>query len=128
MLRNIVSDEAPAPVGPYSQAIKAGPMLFISGQVALGPTGQEALPEGVAAQATKVMDNISAILAEAGAGWGHVCKASIFLTTMADFATVNAIYEQYLALPYPARETVAVVGLPKGAFVEISVTAYMGQV
>ena len=126
MLTPILSDRAPAPIGPYSQAIRAGALLFVSGQVALGPTGQEALPEGINAQAEKVMDNISAILKVAGADWGQVCKTTIFLRTMEDFAAVNKIYESRLVSPYPARETVSVSGLPKGALVEISVTAYLG--
>lgn len=126
MLTPIVSAEAPAPIGPYSQAIKAGGWLFCSGQVALGPTGQEALPTDLAEQAHKVMQNLQAVLAEAGAGFDKVVKTSIFLTDMGDFAGVNEVYSSYLTPPYPARETVAVAGLPRGARVEISCVAYLG--
>lgn len=126
MLKPIVSADAPAPIGPYSQAIQAGPWLFCSGQVALGPTGTEALPASVEEQAQKVMQNLQAVLAEAGANFGQVVKTSIFLQDMADFTAVNKVYASYLQAPYPARETVAVAGLPKGARVEISCIVYLG--
>lgn len=126
MLTPIVSAEAPAPIGPYSQAIAANGWLYCSGQVALGPTGQESLPSDLTEQAHKVMQNLRAVLEQAGAGFDKVVKTSIFLTDMADFAAVNEVYSSYLTPPYPARETVAVAGLPRGARVEISCVAYLG--
>jgi len=117
---------APAPIGPYSQAIKVEGWLFCSGQVALGPIGTEPLPASLEDQAHIVMKNLQAVLQEAGATFSQVVKTSIFLTDMAHFATVNQIYALYLTEPYPARETVAVTGLPKGALVEISCIAFMG--
>jgi 2-iminobutanoate/2-iminopropanoate deaminase len=125
MLTPIVSKDAPAPIGPYSQAIQAGGWLFCSGQVALGPTGNEPLPEDLADQAHKVMQNLQAVLAQAGATFSQVVKTSIFLRDMADFAVVNEVYASYLQQPYPARETVAVAGLPRNARVEISCVAYI---
>ena len=120
----IRSDKAPAPIGPYSQAIKSGGMIFCSGQVALGPNGDEALPDDVAEQAEQVMQNLAHVLGAAGASLADVVKTSIFLLDMADFAAVNAVYARHMALPYPARETVAVLGLPRGAKVEISCIAF----
>jgi 2-iminobutanoate/2-iminopropanoate deaminase len=121
--RAVISDKAPAPIGPYSQAIVAGGLVFCSGQVALGPTGTEALPFTVADQCRKAMENLKEVLAAAGSGFENVVKTTIYLSDMDDFADVNEVYASYLTAPYPARETVAVVGLPKGALVEISVIA-----
>ena len=121
MLFPIESTIAPKPIGPYSQAIRMGHnLLFVSGQIALGPTGNEPLPEGIEAQTEQVMLNLSAILHQAGTDFSRVVKTSIFLLDMADFPKVNEIYASFLKAPYPARETVAVAGLPKGALIEIS--------
>ena len=117
---------APPPIGPYSQAILAGGWLYCSGQVALGPTGQEILPETVEEQTHQVLKNLGAVLKEAGSSLASVVKTTIFLRDMADFATVNAIYSTYFSAPYPARETVAVLGLPRDAKLEISCVAYLG--
>jgi len=119
--------DAPAPIGPYSQALKAGGWLFCSGQVALGPTGNEPLPEDLTQQAHKVMQNLKAVLSNAGGSFSNVIKTSIFLRDMADFAIVNDVYASYLTEPFPARETVAVSGLPRNAKVEISCIAYLGS-
>jgi len=114
---------APAPIGPYNQAVKAGNLLFISGQIALIP-GDETLLEGsIAEETTQVMKNLQAILSEAGADFSNVVKTTIFLSDMSLFAAVNEVYGSFLTGNYPARETVAVKGLPKNVNVEISMIA-----
>lgn len=121
----IKTDKAPAPIGPYNQAIKAGNMLFVSGQIALDPSNGELLMENIEQETNQVMKNIGALLTEAGAGFEHVVKTTIFLSDMGLFAAVNKIYGEYFSGNYPARETVAVKGLPKNVNVEISVTAFI---
>ena len=116
--------EAPAPIGPYNQAIKAGPTLYISGQIALSPQTGELIDGSVADEARQVLDNLGAILAEAGCTFADVVKTTIFLRDMTDFATVNEVYGTYFTEQAPARETVAVVGLPKNVNVEISAIAW----
>ncbi len=126
MKKVIQSENAPKPVGPYSQAIEAGNMLFCSGQIAIDPATDAVLTGDVEAQTRQVMKNIKAVLDKAGYTWNQIVKTTIFLTDMADFAKVNAIYaEAFKELP-PARSTVQVSGLPKGVNVEIEVTAYKG--
>ncbi len=119
----IKTDKAPAPIGPYNQAIKAGNMLFVSGQIAIDPSTGELMMENIDQEANQVMKNIAAILAEAGAGFEHIVKTTIFLSDMSLFGEVNEIYGKYFSSNFPARETVAVKGLPKNVNVEISVTA-----
>lgn len=128
MSRSIVrTSQAPGAIGPYSQAVVVPMgdkrMVFCSGQIALDPkTG--ALVEGdVSAQTRQVMDNVGAVLAAAGAGFGHVVKTTIFLASMADFAAVNAVYGERFSTEPPARSTVAAAGLPRNALVEIEVVA-----
>ena len=121
----IKTDKAPAPIGPYNQAIKAGNMLFVSGQIALDPSNGELLMENIEQETNQVMKNIGALLTEAGAGFEHVVKTTIFLSDMGLFAAVNKIYGEYFSGNFPARETVAVKGLPKNVNVEISVTAFI---
>ncbi len=116
--------KAPAPIGPYSQAVKAGNMLFVSGQIAIEPTTGELKTSSIEEQTEQIMKNIEAIISEAGYNFSHIIKTSIFLTSMNDFTRVNEIYSKYFTADFPARETVAVAGLPKGVNVEISVTAY----
>ncbi|WP_345949389.1 RidA family protein [Mucilaginibacter sp. PAMB04274] len=117
---------APAPIGPYSQAVLAGNMLFVSGQIALDPASGELILTDIPTETTKVMENIKAILTEAGLEFGNVVKSSIFLKDMGDFAKVNEIYGSYFSSNFPARETVQVAALPKNVNVEISVIAYKG--
>ncbi len=119
----IQTDQAPAPIGPYNQAVQTGNLIFVSGQVALKPGTGEMMNGSVAEEAHQVMQNLQAILKAAGADLGHVVKTTIFLSDMELFAEVNGIYAQYFSGDYPARETVAVKGLPKNARVEISVIA-----
>jgi 2-iminobutanoate/2-iminopropanoate deaminase len=123
----IVTTGAPAPIGPYNQAVLCGNMLFISGQIALdAATGQ--LVQGTIQEEThKVMQNLKAILHEAGADFADVLKTSIFLMDMAQFADVNEVYAQYFTNHFPARETVQVAGLPRAVRVEISMIAAVSQ-
>ncbi len=122
----ISTREAPAAIGPYSQAVRVGDTLFASGQVALDPATGQLVAGGVKEQTVRVFENIKAVLAEAGLDLTHVVKTTVFLKSMGDFAVMNEIYATYLAadgvIP-PARSTVAVVQLPKDALVEIEVIA-----
>jgi 2-iminobutanoate/2-iminopropanoate deaminase len=119
----INTTNAPAPIGPYNQSVKAGGLLFISGQIAMDPATGNITAEGVEAETHQVMKNLHAILQAAGLGFSAVVKTTIFLTDMSLFATVNEIYAGYFEGDHPARETVAVKGLPRGVNVEISMIA-----
>ncbi len=119
----IYSREAPDPIGPYSQAVKAAGLLFISGQVALQPGTSAFINDDIKKEVTQVMENLKNILTQAGLGFQHVIKTTIFLKEMNLFAEVNEIYSSYFEKEFPARETVAVKGLPKDANVEISMIA-----
>ena len=119
----INTSDAPAPIGPYSQAVKSGNMLFISGQVALDPFSGNVEATTVTQEAEQVMKNLEAILTEAKFGFEDVVKTTIFLTDMNLFTTVNEVYAKHFSGNFPARETVAVKGLPKGVNVEISMIA-----
>jgi len=119
----IVTEKAPAPIGPYNQAVKAGGFLFISGQVCIDPATGNLISGDVKAEAHQVMKNLNAILHEARMTFEHVVKTTIFLSDMNLFADVNEVYGSYFTGDFPARETVAVKGLPKGVNVEISMTA-----
>ena len=119
----IQTNKAPDPVGPYEQAIKANGFVYTAGQIGLEPESGELVAGGVEEQARRVLDNVTAVLEAAGSSWGQVVKTTIYLTDMADFAAVNAIYEGYLGSAKPARTTVAVAGLPKGARVEVDTVA-----
>lgn len=115
---------APAAIGPYSQGIRAGGFIFTSGQVGAEPS-DGAMVDGVAAQADCALRNLAAVLAEAGSSLERVVKTTIFLVDMNDFATVNEVYARHLSAPFPARSTVAVTALPKGALVEIEMVALL---
>ena len=120
MSKQIVSTSAaPAAIGPYSQAVRAGNTLWLSGQVALDPVTKELVQGDIEVQPRRVFDNIKAILAAAGASFDGVVKTTIFLTDLANFAVVNKIMAEYFREPYPARSTVGVVALPRGAQVEV---------
>lgn len=119
----IQSDNAPAPIGPYSQAVKVGNMLFASGQIAIDPATGEMKTSNLEEETHQVMKNMEAVLAAAGMDFTNVVKSSIFLQDMGSFGEVNAIYGSYFSSDFPARETVEVAGLPKGVNVEISVIA-----
>ncbi|RZK17174.1 MAG: RidA family protein [Flavobacterium sp.] len=122
----INTKNAPAPIGPYSQAVIANGFLFLSGQVAINPENGELQMGSITEETHQVMRNINAVLLEADYTFDHVIKTTIFLSDMELFATVNEAYGSYFSNEFPARETVAVKGLPKGVNVEISVTAYKG--
>ncbi|HBG04640.1 MAG: reactive intermediate/imine deaminase [Geobacteraceae bacterium GWC2_58_44] len=124
MSKEIIStDQAPKAIGPYSQGVKAGGFLFLSGAIALDPATGEICPGGIAAETEQVMKNIAALLAASGLGFGDVVKTVIYLAQMGDFAAVNAIYGRFFPEEPPARVTVEVQGLPRGALVEIEITA-----
>ena len=114
---------APAPIGPYSQAVISNNMIFISGQIAINPTTNELISGDIATETHQVMRNLFEILQEAGINFNHVVKTTIFLKDMSLFSKVNEVYGSYFSADYPARETVAVKGLPKDVNVEISMTA-----
>jgi 2-iminobutanoate/2-iminopropanoate deaminase len=123
-MKTIVNtNNAPAPIGPYSQAVIAGNFLFVSGQIAMDPSTGELVLDDIKTETKQVMENIKAILTEAGIDFGNIIKTSIFLTDMKNFTQVNEVYGTYFAGAYPARETVQVAGLPKNVNVEITVTA-----
>lgn len=119
----IITSEAPAPIGPYNQAVFAGDLLFISGQICLDPVTAELRNKDIREETNQVMGNLKAILKEAGLDFKNVVKTTIFLTDMHQFSEVNAEYGKYFESDYPARETVAVSALPKFVNVEISMIA-----
>jgi 2-iminobutanoate/2-iminopropanoate deaminase len=119
----INTNNAPAPIGPYSQAVAANGLLFVSGQIPSDPKTGEIITTGITDEATMVMENLKAILTEAGTGFDQIIKTTIFLTDMQTFAQVNEVYGSYFTANFPARETVQVSALPKGVNVEISVIA-----
>ena len=122
MRETIFSENAPKPIGPYSQAVKSGNTIYFSGQIALNPqTGAFVSETDVVAQTNQVMKNIGALLETCGANYSNIVKSSIFLKDMNDFPKVNDAYAKYFSDVFPARETVEVSRLPKDALVEISV-------
>lgn len=124
MVKKIINTEnAPAPIGPYNQAVQTGNLLFISGQIALKPGSGDLANADISEETHQVMQNLKAILTEAGTSFDSVVKTTIFLSDMALFAQVNEIYGKYFSGAFPARETVAVKGLPKNVNVEISMIA-----
>lgn len=123
-MKEIVStDRAPAAIGPYSQAVRAGGFVFLSGQIPLDPATGEMVPGDIEAQTRRVMQNLEAVLVAAGTSFDRVVRATIYLTNLADFAKVNAIYGERFTKDPPARATVQVAALPKGAQVEIDLVA-----
>jgi len=119
----IATTDAPAAIGPYSQAITIDGLVFCSGQLGLDPASGTLVEGGVEAQAERSLANLTAVLAAAGLSWTDVVKTTIFLADMADFAAVNAIYGRFMPEPPPARSTVAVAALPKGGLIEIEAIA-----
>jgi 2-iminobutanoate/2-iminopropanoate deaminase len=126
MKQIIKTTNAPAPIGPYSQAVQAGNFLFVSGQVAINPENGELNIGNIEEETHQVMRNLKAVLLEAGLTFDNVVKSTIFLSDMGTFAQVNEVYGQYFAADFPARETVQVSVLPKNVNVEISVIAIVG--
>ena len=122
MLEKVYTSNAPEAIGPYSQAIKCGNMLFTSGQIPINPATGNVEAEGITDQATQVMKNLAAVLAEAGTSFDKVIKTTCFLSDMADFAAFNAVYAEYFTSK-PARSCVAVKTLPKNVLIEVEVIA-----
>jgi len=123
MKKVIATTDAPAAVGPYSQAIAVGNMLFCAGQIPLDPVTNELVGPDVTAQAERVCQNIAGVLKANDMTFANVVKTTVFLTDLANFAAMNAVYSKYFTEPFPARSTIQVAGLPRGADVEIEVTA-----
>lgn len=119
----IYTENAPAPIGPYSQAVKAGNTLYVSGQICIDPATGELTGGNAGEQARQVMKNVQAVVTAAGFSMGDIVKTSIFLTDMNDFAAVNEVYGSFFTGDFPARETIQVSALPKGVSVEVSVIA-----
>lgn len=122
----ILSQDAPAPIGPYSQATRVGDWIFISGQIPIDPNTGELISGGVAAQTKQVLQNLQAVLTAVGLNLDSVVKTTIYLTDLTMFSEMNEVYATYFRPPYPARATVQVSALPKGAQVEIEAIAYAG--
>lgn len=118
-------DKPPAAIGPYSPALRAGDFLFVSGQIPLDPETGQLVAGDVSAQAERVLKNLGAVLAAAGASFGEVVRTTIYLVDLAHFGVVNEIYGRYFRDPYPARATLQVSALPRGALVEIDAIAFM---
>jgi 2-iminobutanoate/2-iminopropanoate deaminase len=123
MTEPITTQDAPAAIGPYSQAVRAGGLVFLSGQIPLDPTTGQLVPGDVTAQADRVLKNLQAILEAAGCTFADVVRTTIYLVDLAHFATVNEVYARFFVAPYPARVTVQVAALPRGALVEIDAIA-----
>ena len=123
MKKIISTSDAPAAIGPYSQAIRAGSTIYCSGQIPLDPKTGQIISGGIDAQTRRVLDNIAALLKAEGLGFGNIVKTTIFLTNLGDFQTVNEVYGSYFKSQPPARSTVQVSALPKGANIEIEVIA-----
>jgi 2-iminobutanoate/2-iminopropanoate deaminase len=123
MRQPVSTDQAPKAIGPYSQAIRAGQFLFLSGQVGFDPATGQLVPGGIAEQTHRVLQNIGAVLSAAGLSLDHVVKTTVFLADMNDFAAMNEIYATYFKSPAPARSTVQAARLPRDARVEIEIIA-----
>ena len=117
----VSTTQAPAAIGPYSQAIRVGGMVFVSGQLPIDPSTGEFATGGIKELTRQSLTNMQAILAEAGLSMAHVVKTTVFLAEMSDFAAMNEVYAEFFQAPFPARSAVAVKTLPKGALVEIDV-------
>lgn len=126
-MQTLSTDQAPAAIGPYAQAVSANGFLFTAGQIPLDPVTMEVVGDEVGAQTEQVLSNLSAVLAAAGTGWSRVVKTTVFLRSMDDFPAMNAVYARVLGEARPARSTVAVAGLPRNVRVEIECVAALGD-
>lgn len=124
--RAITTERAPRAIGPYSQAVEHGSLVFLSGQIGLDPVTGALVAGGTAPETEQVLTNLQAVLTAAGLGFEHVVRTTIYLVDLADFTTVNEIYARSVREPYPARATVGVATLPRGARVEIDAIAVRG--
>src|SRR5580658_2867486 len=127
MKRILSTPAAPAAIGPYSQAVRVGPWLFLSGQIPLDPATGAIVNGDVEAQAERVLRNLAAVLGAGKCDMSDVVRTTIYLVDLAHFASVNAVYGRFFEAPYPARSTVQVAALPRGAQVEIDAIAFMGR-
>ncbi len=125
-LHAVASDRAPAAIGPYSQAIRAGSTVYLSGQIPLDPASGELIGGDIEAQAVRVFENLKAVAEAAGGGLRQAVKITIYLTDLSHFATVNAVMARYFEQPYPARATLGVAALPRGAAVEADAILVLG--
>jgi 2-iminobutanoate/2-iminopropanoate deaminase len=125
--RVVATGDAPAAIGPYAQARREGDLVYCSGQIALDPATGSLVAGGVAAEARRVLENLSVVLRAAGGDLTSVVKTTVFLADMADFAAMNEVYAEFFRAPYPARSTVAVAALPRGAKVEIEAIARLAR-
>jgi 2-iminobutanoate/2-iminopropanoate deaminase len=121
----VSTNSAPAAIGPYSQGVKAKGFVFLSGQIPLDPTTMELVAGDIEAQTRQVLENLKAVIAASGCTLSAVTKTTIFLTDLSDFAVVNRVYAEYFTAPFPARSTVGVAALPRGARVEIEAIAFV---
>jgi len=126
MRQPVTTKDAPAAIGPYSQAIRAGGFLFVSGQIPLNPATGELVGGSIAEQTHRVFDNLKAILTAAGASFDHVVKTTVYRSDMSEFAAMNEVYGSYFGSPAPARATIQAARLPRDVRVEIDLVAYLG--
>ncbi|MDB6163429.1 MAG: RidA family protein [Xanthomonadaceae bacterium] len=122
----ICTDRAPAAIGPYSQAVRSGAAVYLSGQIPLDPASGQLIVGDIALQARRALDNLKAVCEEAGGSLGDVVRVGLYVTDLGDFAAVNAVMAEYFSAPYPARSTIQVAALPKGANVEIDAVMVLG--
>ena len=126
MLSSVSTESAPKALGPYSQAIRAGQFLFVSGQVPIDPATGELVQGGISAQTRRALENIGEILKAGGASFGHVVRVTVYLADLAEFAAMNDVYASFFTSPQPARSTVQAAGLPRGSRIEVDVIAFLG--
>ena len=123
--KNVSTERAPTPIGPYSQAIVYGNLVFVAGQIPINPETGEIVPSPIERQTEQVMKNLRAVLHAAGTDLAHVIKVTVYLSSMDDFEVFNSTYASFFEEPYPARATVAVASLPRGSLLEVDAVAYM---
>lgn len=123
----VTTDQAPAAIGPYSQAVKAGSSIYFSGQIPLDPATGNMVDGDVETQARRVFDNLKAVCVAAGGGFADIVRVGIYVTDLASFGTVNAVMTEYFDAPYPARSTIEVSALPRGALVEVDAIMVVGN-
>lgn len=127
MIQEIITNKAPSAVGPYSQGISIGDLIFVSGQIPVNPKTKELVMGDISKQTKQVLENIKAILESANSSMSHILKMTVYMTDLKDYAAMNAVYEKFVSKPYPARVTVQVAGLPKGSPIEIECMAYINK-
>jgi 2-iminobutanoate/2-iminopropanoate deaminase len=126
-LKAVSTPNAPGAIGPYSQGLRAGDFLFLSGQIPLDPATGQIVPGGIVEQTHQVLKNLGAVLTAGGASYGQVTKTTVYLQDMAEFGAMNEVYGTYFSAPAPARATIQAAALPRGVKVEIDVVAYVGK-